>query len=79
MFGPKFPVPQQTPAKPLLVPSNPPPLTLRDVMINQPTTGLLGGKYHNSLLNALANPQPKPKPDTSALLDILLRSKGLLK
>ena len=76
MFGPKFPVPQQPAVTPALSPPNPPPtLTLRDVMANQPATGLLGGAYRNSLLGSLANPQPKQQPDINALLDMLLRSK----
>lgn len=80
MFGSKFPVPQQTTVTPALVPPNPPPtLTLRDVMVNQPATGLLGGSCRNSLLDALAKPQPKPQPDMSALLDMLLRSKDPFK
>jgi hypothetical protein len=80
MFGPKFPVPQQTSATPTLVQPNPSPtLTLRDAMANQPATGLLGGSFRNSLRDALAKSQPKPQPDMSTLLDILIKSKDPFK
>jgi len=76
MFGPKFPAPQAPTVAPKLVQPSPPPTpTLRDLMSNQPATGLLGGTYRNSLLDALANPQPKPQPDMNSLLDAILRSK----
>ncbi len=80
MFGPKFPVPQQTKATPTLVQPNPSPtLTVRDVMANQPATGLLGGLYRNSLMDALANPQPKLQRDMNVLLDMLSRFKDPFK
>ncbi len=75
LFGPKFPVPQQATATPKLVQQSPPPTpTSLDMMANPPATGLLGGTYRNSLLDALANPQPKPQPVMNALLDAILRS-----
>ena len=75
MFGPKFPIPQQVPAAPAPVQPIPKPApTLFDMLANPPATGLLGGTYRKSLLDALANPQPKPQPDTNALLAELLRS-----
>lgn len=80
MFGPKFPVPQQTTVTTAPVPSKPPPpLNLRDLMANRPTTGLLGGAYRKSLLDALANPQPKPKIENIALRNLFLRPKNPFK
>lgn len=74
MFGPKFPVPQQAAATPTPAQPNPKPAPiLFDMMATPPATGLLGGLYRNSLLDALTNPQPKPQPDTNALLAALLR------
>ena len=76
MFGPKFPVPQQVPATAVPVQPSPKPApTLFEIMATPPATGLLGGLYRNSLLDALANPQPKLRPDTNALFAALLRSK----
>jgi hypothetical protein len=80
MFGPKFPVPQQTTVAPALVPPNPLPTPiLRNLLANQPTTGLLGGSYRNSLLNALADPQlklPNTTPsNTNVLIDLLSKYK----
>lgn len=76
MFGPKFPVPQEaTVTSKLVQPSPPPTPSLRELMSDQATTGLLGGTYRNSLLDALANPHPKPQPDMNSLLDAILRSK----
>ena len=80
MFGPKFPVPQQRTMTTAPSPPNPPaPLNLRDLMANRPTTGLLGGAYRNSLLEALTNPQPKPKPENITLRDLFLSLKYPLK
>ena len=76
MFGPKFPLPQQAAAIPAPVQPNPKQaLTLFDMMNDPPATGLLGGLYGNSLLDALVNPQPKPQPDSNALLAAFLRSR----
>jgi hypothetical protein len=65
---------------PALVPPNPLPTPiLRNLLANQPTTGLLGGSYRNSLLNALADPQlklPNTTPsNTNVLIDLLSKYK----
>lgn len=84
MFGPKFPVPQQSSAQPSLVPSKPQlALTLKDLMPIQPTTGLLGGYRRNALLDALSNPFLKPPSqmpsNTNDLIDLLLKSRDPFK
>lgn len=80
MFGRKFLLPQQTTVMTAQMPPNPPPtLTLRDLMANRSPTGLLGGVCRNSLLDAFANPHPKPKPNNIALRDLLLRPKDPFK
>ncbi|MDO9530178.1 MAG: hypothetical protein Q7J27_13615 [Syntrophales bacterium] len=80
MFGPKFPVPQVPTTMPSLIPPQPPPTpTLKDFLAPQPSTGLLGKSYGNSLLGALSNPKPKPQPNTNALLGMLLNPKDPFK
>lgn len=80
MFGPKFPVPQAPTVTPSYIPPKPPPPpTLKDFLTTQPTTELLGGYPRNALRDALLNPQPKPQPDTNALLAMLLNPKDPFK
>ncbi|MCD4676912.1 MAG: hypothetical protein K8S18_13095 [Desulfobacula sp.] len=80
MFGPKFPVPQAPTVTPSYIPPKPPPVTtLNDLLTTQPTTGLLGGYPRNTLWDALLNPQPKPQPNTNALLSSLLNPKDPFK
>jgi hypothetical protein len=76
MFGPKYPVQQQTTAtSEVAQPIPTPEIALRDVIENKPVTGILAGMYRNSLLNALSNLQPKPQPNMNALCEAFLRYK----
>lgn len=80
MFGPKFPLPQQTKAATVPTPlATPPPLSLRDLMADRHPTGVIGGGYRNSLLDPATNRQPKPKTENAALRDLFFRNKDFFK
>ena len=80
IFGSKFPIPQSSVTTQVPVQPKPSPApTLQELLNNRPAMGLLNGLNQNYLLDALANPRPKPQPKMNTLLDAILRADDPLK